>query len=76
MPYAWGSTSYPPEGSDYQILFPQDGKGAKYPGGECWSFDLTDKLNNIKRFKEPKFVQNVSCTIHNMYTISLVMGCT
>ena len=35
MPYAWGSTSHPPEGSDYQILFPQDGKGAKYPGGEC-----------------------------------------
>ena len=63
---------HPLEDSDYQIPFPRDGQDAKCPGGECWSFDLTDKLNNIKRFKEPKFVQNVSCTIHNMYTISLI----
>ena len=46
---------HPPENSEHQIPFPWDGKGAKCPGVEWWSFDLTDKLDNIKRFKEPKY---------------------
>ena len=54
----WDRFPHPPEDSDHQIPFPRDGKGAKCPGVESWSFELrhlTDKLNNIKRFKEPKY---------------------
>ena len=55
---------HPPEDSDHQIPFPRDGKGAKCPRVEWWSFELrhfTDKLNNIKRFKEPKYLSLTVC---------------